>query len=222
MSRPNTRIIIRGILNRYPTLFRSMQMGVLNYSAAARYIQEEVESLLQKEVEINTIVATLTRIAKVIDEMPTIDRSEMFQRSRVYLTTGMAQLEINSTTEDQNDILENLRTLKLKDIDNLSIHQFPSCIRILCSSNDAEVICNSLGEKYPIVLNDGYALLNMKLQSSIKDESTSIAHIIDLLNRNGINIFATYSVQDDILLVVKESDISRALELLHLASRALL
>jgi aspartokinase len=197
-----------------------MQMGVLNYSAAARYIQEEVQSLLQKEMELNTIVATLTRIAKVMDELPVIDRQEMFHKSRVYLTTGMAQVQIDVGTEGHRDIMDKLAESQLMDIDNLSVHQFPSCIRILCSSNDADVIHDTF-TKYSVTVKKGCALLNMRLQSSVKEDSASIAYTIDLLNRNGINILATYSVHDDILVVVEENDISRALELLHLASKAL-
>jgi hypothetical protein len=198
-----------------------MQMGVLNYSAAARYIQEEVESLIRRDIELNTIVATLTRIAKVMDELPVIDRQMVFHRSRVYLTTGITQIQIDAGKKDQREIIDTLAESQLADIDNLSIHQFPSCIRILSSSEDAEVIRDAFAKKYSMTEKSGCALLNMKLQSTVDDDSASIAYTIDLLDRNGINILASYSVHDDILLVVEEKDISRAFELLQLASKAL-
>lgn len=220
MSKPNTRIVIQRILKRYPTLYRSMQMGILNYSAAARYIKDEVESLLQKDMELNTIVATLARIAKIMDELPIIDRRAMFHKSQVYLTTGMAQVQIDVGPEGHRNIMDKLAETQLMNIDNLSIHQFPSCIRILCSSNDADVI-SDIFDKYSMTVKKGCALLNMKLRPSVKEDSASIAYTIDLLNRNGIDILATYSVHNDILIVVEENDISRALELLQFASRAL-
>ncbi|MHA1971315.1 MAG: hypothetical protein ACTSXE_05655 [Candidatus Thorarchaeota archaeon] len=215
----STSSVIREILDRYPTLYRSMQLGVLNYSAAARLIQEEVEVILQRSIELNTIVASFVRMTKSIDDMPVIDMRNLFLKSRVTVTTGISQIDIRCTPEERLDIVSVLNEMELYDVEHLSIHQFSYNIRILCSTRDSEMIQEKIGKTHSLSLKDGCALVNIKLHNTIDDDITSIALIFDLLNKKGINILANYSVQDDILIVVKERDVARAMEVLRSFSR---
>ncbi|MHA1137437.1 MAG: hypothetical protein ACTSSE_13210 [Candidatus Thorarchaeota archaeon] len=215
----STRAVIREILDRYPTLYRSMQMGVLNYSAAARLIHEEVESILQKNIELNTIVASFVKITKAIDEIPVIDMHDLFLKSRVAVTTGISQIDIRCTPDERLDIVSMLSKMELYDAEYLSVHQFPSNIRILCSTRDSDKIQEKVGKNHSLSLKDGCALVNIKLHNAIDEDITSIALVFDLLNKKGINILASYSVQDDILLVVKERDVARAMDVLRTFSR---
>ncbi len=215
MSHKSTSSIVREILSRYPTLYRSMQMGVLNYSAAARYIQAEVESMLRREVELNTIVANFVRMAKALDEPRAVSVSDLFRNARLSVATGMTQIEVPTTPKQQTRILALLSELDFEYPEHLSIHQFPTCIRILCSSRDADSFATKMKRKIKFLRKDGFATLNLRIHNPLVEETTIIAYIIDLLNRNDVAIYATYSVQSDMLFVLSERDTGRAIDLIR-------
>jgi len=196
-----------------------MQMGVLNYSAAARFIQKEVEDMLRREVELNTLVATLVRMSRASESMPVIDMRRVFEGSRVAVTTGISQIEIRCSPDERRKILSRLARMNLSDTEHLSVHQFSQHVRILCSSRDAALIQKRLGRTLPLVVRHDCATVNIKIHNLSEDDTTSIAVITDLLNRNDINILASYSVQNDILLVLKEEDVARAIDTLRVATK---
>ena len=55
---------VRVIITQNPYLYRGIRMQVINYSAAARYIQEDVEGLAGNQVDPNTIVTAIMRFSK--------------------------------------------------------------------------------------------------------------------------------------------------------------
>jgi hypothetical protein len=59
---------VRVIITQNPYLYRGLRMQVINYSAVARYIQDEVKILAGNEVDPNTIVTAIMRFSREASE----------------------------------------------------------------------------------------------------------------------------------------------------------
>ena len=187
-------------------------MRVVNYSALARYIHNEVENIAGENIDPNTIVTAIMRFS---NEATTVTPSEpqgIFHGLRLNLETGISEITIKSTQNDQGKLLELLASLQSAGI-QFRIHQFPASVKVTVHTEFLDEIRPFLQE-YDVSSIGGLAELNLRLQSNVRNVDR-IALISDLMFRNGVHMVDAFYSPNEINLIIRDEDASKAFEVLR-------
>jgi hypothetical protein len=207
---------VRVIIARDPYLYRGIRMQVINYSAVARYIHDEVKTLAGNEVDPNTIVTAIMRFSKEARQQKNRERSHSLKGCRLNLVTDVKDIMIEASARDQVEIIEKLLELQKRGL-RLKFHQFPNSIKILATSESINDIMQSLWQYEPVV-NEGFAELNISIIGG-DEKMDRIALLTDLLFRNGIHIRDAFFSSNEMNLIISEEDASKAFEILRVQTR---
>ena len=215
-NRHTVQDAVRVIITRDPYLYRGLRMRVINYSAAARYIRGEVESLAGDEVDTNTIVTAIMRFSRETQQQRSRERNLPLTGSRLNLITDVKELTIKASARDQVDIIEQVLDLQRRGL-RVKFHQFPTSIKIITTSEAITDIMQSLWQYNPEV-NEGFAELNITVVIG-NDRMDRIALLTDLLFRNGVHMVDAFFTGDEMSLIIREEDASKAFEVLRSQTR---
>jgi hypothetical protein len=191
-------------------------MKVINYSAAARYIRGEVENLAGDEVDTNTIVTAIMRFSREAQQQRARERTLPLSGSRLNLVTDVKELTVRASSRDQVDIIEQLLELQRSGL-RIKFHQFPGSIKIITTSDGITDIMQSLWQYEPEI-EEGYAELNITVLGG-NDRMDRIALLTDLLFRNGVHMVDAFFTGDEMSLIIREEDASKAFEVLRSQTR---
>jgi hypothetical protein len=110
---------------------------------------------------------------------------------------------------DQSNLMVSLSELQKKGL-LIKVHQFPWSLRILTFTELLPETLKALGGfKYELI--EGVAELKLNLKSDDR-RIDRIALLTDLLFRNGVHLINAFYTQDEISLIIREEDSSRAIE----------
>lgn len=191
-------------------------MQVINYSAVARYIQEEVQDLAGNEVDPNTIVTAIMRFSREASDEEVNQPESALSGARFNLVTDIVDVTIQTTPQEQVSILEQLHGLQ-KPGSNIKIHQYQGSLKIITTSHEMPEFMKDLWQYQPII-REGFAELNIQLgqETSRYDR---IAMLTDLLFRNGVHLVNAFFSQSEVSLIINEEDASTAFEVLRSQNR---
>lgn len=207
---------VRVIIARDPYLYRGLRMRVINYSAAARYIHEDVENLAGDQVDTNTIVTAIMRFSRETQHQRIRERRLPLTNSRLNLVTDVKELTIKASPRDQVEIIEQLLDLQRRGL-RVKFHQFPGSIKVITTSEAITEIMQSLWQYEPEV-GEGYAELNITVLDSA-NRMDRIALLTDLLFRNGVHMVDAFFTGDEMSLIIREEDASKAFDVLRSQTR---
>jgi hypothetical protein len=203
---------VRVIITQNPYLYRGIRMQVINYSAAARYIQGEVEDLAGNQVDPNTIVTAIMRFSReALEEEPSVTRGAL-HGSRINLVTDVKELSLKVNRREQTEIIEALIDHQKQNLP-VQFHQFQSTLKILTTGEAMTQLMQDLWQYEP-GLSEGYAELNVAIAPG-DDRYDRIALLTDLLFRNGVHLVDAFFTEDEISLIIHEEDASKAFEVVR-------
>jgi len=215
-GRSSVQDVVRIIVTRNPYLYRGLRMRVMNYSALARYIQGEVQSVFGDEVDPNTIVTAIMRLSNQLEE-PEEPRSPL-AGSRLNLVTGISEVRINAPPVRHTEIIERMMRLGVFDSYMLSLHQTQSGMRLFTNSPDAEKIIDELRD-LKVEIRAGYAELHLRLPSSMDGVEGVLTMMVDVLSQNGVHVVGADEGDGEVRLVLREDDAGRAFDALRALSK---
>jgi hypothetical protein len=187
-------------------------MRVVNYSALARYIHNEVENIAGENVDPNTIVTAIMRFSNEATRGALSEPPSSFYGSRLNLETGISEITIRINQNDQPVLLEKLASIQTVGI-QFKIHQFPNNVKLTIHTEFLNEIRPYLQE-FDVSSTDGLAELNLRLQNNVRNVDR-IALISDLMFRNGVHMVGAYYSSQEINLIVRDEDASKAFEILR-------
>jgi hypothetical protein len=187
-------------------------MQVVNYSAAARYIHEEVENLAGNDVDPNTIVTAIMRFSREAIEAQPLEHRGALHGSRLNLETDIKDVTIRASRREQVDIVKQLTELQSQGL-KLRFHQFPDSLKIVTTSEAMTQIMQDLWQYEPEI-REGYTELNISMAQG-DDRYDRIALLSDLLFRNGVHLVDAFFSGDEASLIIREEDASKAFEVLR-------
>ncbi|MEM3637675.1 MAG: hypothetical protein QXX17_03735 [Conexivisphaerales archaeon] len=213
---PSVPEAVRYIVSRNPHLYACIKMRVLNYNAVADLIQKEVEEMVGKKVNPNTIVAALVRYANTLTPEQDDDSPlEALKKARFTLTTGVTDVTIQVPLSDQTEILKKVfDLLRESEVSHVNIFKTPDHLKIIMGVEDFEKIKSEL-EGVNLDYDDGYARLAISLPAEEEELADILNYITDNLYRSGIRSIDGFFSYDDIVLILREADASRAFDLLR-------
>lgn len=211
-SRRSVQDAVRVIITRNPYLYRGLRMQVINYSATARYIQEEVETLAGDPVDPNTIVTAIMRFSKEATETATPQHRGALYGGQISLQTDIKELTFKASPREHASIVKKLVELQEQGY-RLNYVLFPGSLKVITTSESITPVMQELWQYEP-TMKEGYTQLNVTLAHG-DERYDRIALITDLLFRFGVHMVDAFFSKDEISLILQEEDASKAFEVLR-------
>src|SRR5919107_5286830 len=157
---PSVSRAIRDILYSNSIYLNSLKLGIANYTALAIKIKPEVERTTGSEININTIVVSIKRIADALQQNQDLDdriaqeEKENLAGARISLTGSILEVEFDKEIENiekvldlfdrQSDIRFNI--FQSKNHMKLFIENISDIKKILSNDTPSVVAPNSIRE----------------------------------------------------------------------------
>ena len=209
--RSSVQEAVRVIITKNPYLYRGPRMQVINYSAVARYIQDQVQDMAGNTVDPNTIVTAIMRFSREASEEELARPESALSSARFNLVTDIVDVTIRISPQDQVTVLEQLFELQKRGV-NIKVHQYQGSLKIITTSHDMPEFMQDLWQYQPVI-REGYAELNIQLAQETS-RYDRIAMLTDLLFRHGVHLVNAFFSQTEISLIIHEEDASMEFEVL--------
>jgi hypothetical protein len=221
---PSVSKAIKDILFSNSIYLNSLKLGIANYTALAIKIKPEVERTIGSEININTIVVSIKRIADALQQNQDLDASlaqeekENLAGARISLTGSILEVEFDKEIENiekvldlfdrQSDIRFNI--FQSKNHMNLFIENI-SEIKKVFNSNDSPTII-------PSKIKEGVSMITISLpwiETELRKTYQLLSIISNILYDNQISLHNAFFTPSEIVLIINDRDAAKVYELLR-------
>src|ERR671910_3185480 len=220
---PSVSKAIKDILFSNSIYLNSLKLGIANYTALAIKIKPEVDRILGSEVNLNTIVVSIKRIADVLQQNQDFDtiaqeEKENLAGARISLTGSILEVEFDKEMENiekvldlfdrQSDIRFNI--FQSKNHMNLFIENI-SEIKKIFNSNDSPTII-------PSKIKEGVSMITISLpwvETELRKTYQLLSMISNILYDNQISLHNAFFTPSEIVLIINDRDAAKVYELLR-------
>lgn len=205
---------VREIITKNRSIYDCMKMDVINYTALAVKIQPDVERQIGNPVNLNTIVVAIKRYADSFLEKDEIKTESILKNARLSLTDGILNIRFSANELDANEAASLMNKFSEMDSD-YEFFRLADSFRVL---TEDLVDVRKLFESFPHekeLFSTGLAKIKIRI-SQEQNRSDVVSYVAELLHSNGIELENAFFSQDDIVLVLKEEDASKAYEILRM------
>lgn len=211
MSVPET---VREIITRNRSIYDCMKMDVINYTALAVKIQSDVERQIGNPVNLNTIVVAIKRYSDTFAEKEDVKSESILKNARLSLTDGILDIKFSANDIDKNEATSILSKFEQYDSDYEFFRLADSTFRVL---TEDLVDIRRIFESFPSAknfFNEGLAKIKIKIPQD-QNRSDVVSYVAELLHSSGLELQNAFFSQDEIVLVLREEDASKAYEVLR-------
>lgn len=205
---------VREIITHNRSIYDCMKMDVINYTALAVKIQPDVERQLGNPVNLNTIVVAIKRYADSFAEKEEIKSESVLKNARLSLTDGILDIKFSTNDMDKKEAASLLNKFEQYDSDYEFFRMADSTFRVL---TEDLLDIRKMFESFPSSKNffsTGLAKIKIRIPQE-QNRSDSVSYVAEILHNNGIELQNAFFSQDDIILVLREEDASKAYEILR-------
>src|SRR5687768_3311970 len=221
---PSVSKAIKDILFSNSIYLNSLKLGIANYTALAIKIKPEVERTIGSEININTIVVSIKRIADALQQNQDLDASlaqeekENLAGARISLTGSILEVEFDKEIENiekvldlfdrQSDIRFNI--FQSKNHMNLFIENI-SEIKKIFSSNESDTVI-------PNKIKEGVSMITISLpweDTELRKTYQLLSMISNILYDNQISLHNAFFTPSEIVLIINDRDAAKVYELLR-------
>ena len=196
---------VKGIMNSDLYFQDSLQRDYCNITALARLIKPQIDQMLDRNINIESIVTAVKR-SKIIYNAPKLPTASVLANSTISVKTDVAKLSIGKSKKTIEKVAK-----ALQNIDNF-ISVFESILSITFVFDDALLDkVKAMFSNYEIleIEEDLAAIMVHSPEEIIKTPGCAIAFYNQLAYRH-INIEDTVSCYTDTIVLVKMSDVGKA------------
>lgn len=219
---PSVSKAIKDILFSNSIYLNSLKLGIANYTALAIKIKPEVDRILGSEVNLNTIVVSIKRIADVLQQNQDFDsiaqeEKENLAGARISLTGSILEVEFDKEMENiekvldlfdrQSDIRFNI--FQSKNHMNLFIENI-SEIKKIFSTNSPTIT--------PSKIKEGVSMITISLpweETELRKTYQLLSMISNILYDNQISLHNAFFTPSEIVLIINDRDAAKVYELLR-------
>ena len=222
---PSVSRAIRDILFSNSIYMNSLKLGIANYTALAIKIKPEVEKMIGSQININTIVVSIKRIADTIQQQQSEqdlkisqDEKEMITGARISLTGSILDVEFDKEIENiekifdlfdrESDIRFNI--FQSKNHIKLFIENISDIKKIL--SNDPQKVMGLSSIK------EGVSMITISLPwkgNEFRKTYQLLSMISNILYNNEILLHNAFFTPNEIVLIISDIDAAKVYELLR-------
>jgi hypothetical protein len=206
----------RLIVSGKPSIVDGLRQGVINFSALADMIKEQVMEMVGKEsVNVDSIKMALMRYAEELKSKKQLleeQIAEVTAKSILELRNDVAVLTINQKVfiVRIDQIFKSLNSFRF-----LQLTQGTETFTVVTDLQSKEKIVEVVGENNIVLKIENQSAIVIISPRQIMEVPGVIAYITDLLSTNGINITQIISCYTDTLLIVDREDALRAYQILE-------
>lgn len=196
-------------ISEHPSIKDCLQKGMVNYSALARQISEELG--IKK---FDAILIACRRYKEKIKNQKSHEKAilEILKNSKIEVKNKIIVVVVEKLRffDDLSDIQQRIK--KEKGIFNLI--EGRDSVTIITNSEFLTFIEKKFGHRI-ININRNMIQINFICPPEIETTSGVITYIYSLFAERGINILEEMSCWTDVLVVIGEKDLARAMEFLN-------
>ncbi len=205
--------VVREIITRNRSIFDCMKMDLINYTALAVKIQSDVERVLGNSVNLNTIVVAIKRFADSLDLKDEVEEQSVLKNARLALTDGIVDIKFSIKDSQGIDPLTILAKFS-KITSDYDFFRSSDSFRFLTEDlDDIRQIFDTLPNRENI-FSTGLAKIRISMPQN-QNKSDVVSYVAEVLHNNGVELVNAFFSQDNIIIILKEKDASRAYEILH-------
>jgi hypothetical protein len=203
------------LLTRNHPVYQHIRMGLINYHALAARIKPTVDRITGRDVNVNTIVVIIKRFSDAQSKLGLPPTMSVLRNSKMTLSSGVVDVTINPKREAFINELKRLVELSAELNERPHIFPLVSSIKIIADANDYEKLKAALKGRYALKPRMKTAKITIRLSEEAQTSPGIAAYVTGLLYRNGITIIDAFLGYEDIILILDESDGSRAYTILE-------
>jgi hypothetical protein len=221
---PSVSKAIKDILFSNSIYLNSLKLGIANYTALAIKIKPDVDRTIGSEVNINTIVVSIKRIADALQQNQDIDNSiaqeekENLAGARISLTGSILDVEFDKEIENIEKVLElfdresdiRFNIFQSKNHMNLFIENISEIKKILSSNESPTII--------PSKIKEGVSMITISLpwvETELRKTYQLLSVISNILYDNQISLHNAFFTPSEIVLIINDRDAAKVYELLR-------
>ena len=220
---PSVSKAIKDILFSNSIYLNSLKLGIANFTALALKIKPELDRIIGSEVNINTIVVSIKRIADALEQNRDLDsiaqeEKENLAGARISLTGSILEVEFDKEMENMEKILElfdrqsdiRFNIFQSKNHMNLFIENI-SEIKKIFSNIDSPTIT-------PSKIKEGVSMITISLpweETELRKTYQLLSMISNILYDNQISLHNAFFTPTEIVLIINDKDAAKVYELLR-------
>ena len=219
---PSVSKAIKDILFSNNIYLNSLKLGIANYTALALKIKPEVDKTVASDVNINTLVVSIKRIADAIqqnqdNENITQEEKENLAGARISLTGSIIDVEFDKEMENIEKILElfdresdiRFNIFQSKNHMNLFIENISEIKKIFDA--DSQIVTHSK-------IKEGVSMITISLpweETELRKTYQLLSIISNILYDNQIFLHNAFFTPNEIVLIINDIDAAKVYELLR-------
>jgi hypothetical protein len=221
---PSVSKAIKDILFSNSIYLNSLKLGIANYTALAIKIKPEVEKTIGSEININTIVVSIKRIADALQQNQDLDASlaqeekENLAGARISLTGSILEVEFDKEIENIDKVLDlfdrqsdiRFNIFQSKNHMNLFIENISEIKKIFNSDDSPTII--------PSKIKEGVSMITISLpwvETELRKTYQLLSMISNILYDNQISLHNAFFTPSEIVLIINDRDAAKVYELLR-------
>ena len=221
---PSVSKAIKDILFSNSIYLNSLKLGIANYTALAIKIKPEVDRILGSEVNLNTIVVSIKRIADVLQQNQDFDsiaqeEKENLAGARISLTGSILEVEFDKEMENIERVLElfdresdiRFNIIQSKNHMNLFIENVSEIKKIFNNTDSPTII--------PSKIKEGVSMITISLpweETELRKTYQLLSMISNILYDNQISLHNAFFTPSEIVLIINDRDAAKVYELLRI------
>lgn len=203
---------VKKLIDAEPGLKECLETGIINYTRMARKLKPMIEKILEKDVSVEAIKASLIRYGRMTGRprwRPGILR--ILARSVLEIRTGISAVTVRlhmmpRITSIVNNLLGQARFL--------AVIQGLNNVTLIISDEHYDEILDKLGKENLVEEIRGESALVIISPKEIIRTPGFLAYIMDLLGRNGINVLQAVSYYTETMILVSSDDLMKAFKII--------
>ena len=219
---PSVSKAIKDILFSNSIYLNSLKLGIANYTALALKIKPEVDKTVASDVNINTIVVSIKRIADAIqqnqgNENIAQEEKDNLAGARISLTGSIIDVEFDKEMENIEKILElfdresdiRFNIFQSKNHMNLFIENISEIKKIFDA--DSQIVTHSK-------IKEGVSMITISLpweETELRKTYQLLSIISNILYDNQIFLHNAFFTPNEIVLIINDIDAAKVYELLR-------
>ena len=219
---PSVSKAIKDILFSNSIYLNSLKLGIANYTALALKIKPEVDKTVGSDVNINTLVVSIKRIADAIqqnqdNESIAQEEKDNLAGARISLTGSILDVEFDKEMENIEKILElfdresdiRFNIFQSKNHMNLFIENISEIKKIFGA--DSQIVTHSK-------IKEGVSMITISLpweETELRKTYQLLSIISNILYDNQIFLHNAFFTPNEIVLIINDIDAAKVYELLR-------
>ncbi len=206
--------VVRKIISSKPMLAHYVCMDVVNHSALARKLRDEVSKYLGKDVKVDTVKIAIIRFR----EKECARFKDLADEVRALLSQSSIKLEHNAALAivRKEALLLNLENLGkvIQMLRFFNMLQGPRDSVVIVPMEGLTTLMSIVGQEYVETVYANQAVVIVSMPKLPIEVPHALTFLIGLLTLNGVRVTHIASCNRDIVIVVPEDDASTAYELI--------